>query len=420
MEKVLIISYFFPPSNFVGGRRTEFWAKELHKYNYYPIVLTRLWNENQVNLSDKVHPNKLIIEKNKNFEIHRLPVRKSLRRKLDHARIPSLIKKGITLWDTIISTFIFTQSIHYNFYTYLDELLNKDPKLNLLIISGRPFESFQVGYEIKRKHDRIMWFADYRDEWTTFQNKSSLPLANKLTNIFHRQFEKKWTSNCNSIITVSENWLQSIQKIIDKPGQVVMNGFDNTGKYIESKTNNKLTLSYIGSLYPNQDINVLFNGIRNCLYTDMIKIVFVGVNFIDGQKKRVIEQSKGLNIELIERIPREKLENYIAQTDVFFLTNLTGVKGWFPVKIFDYLKWRRPIVLCPGDSDVLDQIILRTNSGYIINDSFKCASLLESLYLEKQNIPIDFNPNESEVKKYSRQYQTKILARILDSKSQLR
>ncbi len=53
-----------------------------------------------------------------------------------------------------------------------------------------------------KKHDRIMWFADYRDEWTTFQNKSSLPLANKLTNIFHRQFEK----NGHPIVTVSSRF----------------------------------------------------------------------------------------------------------------------------------------------------------------------------------------------------------------------
>ncbi len=79
----------------------------------------------------------------------------------------------------------------------------------------------------------------------------------------------------------------------------------------------------------------------------MIKIVFVGVNFIDGQK-RVIEQSKGLNIELIDRIPRKNSRELHRPNRCVFLTNLTGVKGWFPVKIFDYLKWRRPIVLCPG------------------------------------------------------------------------
>ena len=63
MKKVLIISYFYPPANFVGGQRTAAWAKYLHEYGYYPIIITRHWNEGQTDLVDKVKNNKLEIEK---------------------------------------------------------------------------------------------------------------------------------------------------------------------------------------------------------------------------------------------------------------------------------------------------------------------------------------------------------------------
>ena len=54
MQKVLIISYFFPPCRLVGAERTEYWAQNLYKYGYYPIILTRQWNPNQIELTDKI------------------------------------------------------------------------------------------------------------------------------------------------------------------------------------------------------------------------------------------------------------------------------------------------------------------------------------------------------------------------------
>lgn len=39
MQKVLIISYFFEPCKFVGSERTEYWAKNLYHYGFYPIIL---------------------------------------------------------------------------------------------------------------------------------------------------------------------------------------------------------------------------------------------------------------------------------------------------------------------------------------------------------------------------------------------
>ena len=52
MKKLLIISYFYPPANFVGAQRTAAWAKYLHEYGYYPIIITRQWNEGQTDLVD--------------------------------------------------------------------------------------------------------------------------------------------------------------------------------------------------------------------------------------------------------------------------------------------------------------------------------------------------------------------------------
>ena len=44
LNKVLIISYFFPPCNLTASNRALFWAKYLKDYGYDPIVITRKWD----------------------------------------------------------------------------------------------------------------------------------------------------------------------------------------------------------------------------------------------------------------------------------------------------------------------------------------------------------------------------------------
>ncbi|MGM0477957.1 MAG: hypothetical protein ACQERC_01955 [Bacteroidota bacterium] len=63
MKKVLIISYFYPPANFVGAQRTAAWAKYLHECGYYPIIISRQWNEGQTDLVGQLKNSALKIGK---------------------------------------------------------------------------------------------------------------------------------------------------------------------------------------------------------------------------------------------------------------------------------------------------------------------------------------------------------------------
>jgi hypothetical protein len=57
MIKILIISYFFPPSNFVGVERTHFWCINPYNEGIYPIIITKKWNKNQKDINGKIEDN---------------------------------------------------------------------------------------------------------------------------------------------------------------------------------------------------------------------------------------------------------------------------------------------------------------------------------------------------------------------------
>ena len=167
MKKVLIISYFFPPCNFVGAERTAYWTKNLHKYQIYPVVVTRCWNEGQKDIIGKVDNNESKTIKNDEFEVNYVSYNNQLR---DYFTKTAFVRKFFTLIYKL-SYYIFPKKINYiNILKRSDEILKKNPEIKTLIISGRPFESFFFGYKLKKKYSYIQWIPDYRDQWNTYND----------------------------------------------------------------------------------------------------------------------------------------------------------------------------------------------------------------------------------------------------------
>ena len=79
MKKIIIISYYSKPSNFVGAERIQGWLSHLSKNGVYPVLVTRFWKENQVDNGNINLPKENRIEKNKNYEIHRISLSESFR-----------------------------------------------------------------------------------------------------------------------------------------------------------------------------------------------------------------------------------------------------------------------------------------------------------------------------------------------------
>ena len=192
MQKVLIISYFFPPSNFVGAERTSYWAENLHQKGVFPVIITRNWNDGQKDIIGKVYNNKYRLDLNEKREVHYLKYKHQLR---DFVGSIKYLRKILTLVNQLIF-YVFPFSISYsNIFNKATEILKSDRNIKYVIISGRPFESFFFGYKLKQKFPNISWIPDYRDQWNTYSDTKS---KNKLTRIFS-SLETKLEKNGHQI-----------------------------------------------------------------------------------------------------------------------------------------------------------------------------------------------------------------------------
>lgn len=429
MKKIILFTYFFPPANFVGGDRIAAWAKYLHKFGYYPTIITRNWNNGQKELTDKIKDNSLKHEFFETHEVYRLPYKRTFRDRLNdypNSHILRVLRKALSLFELIANNF-FLRSIPYcNFYDFTVDLINKNPeKYSCLIASGRPFQLFFLADTVHKKTN-IRWFADYRDEWNTFQNTSSKSFITKLVGKLESKSEIRWTRSCESFITVSEYWQKSIASFINKPGFVVMNGFEpDFGAKISNykKQTDKLIVSYIGTLYPMQKIEVFFEAAINFihLYNNQVdvEINFIGIEVVPGQRERV-QQLAGyyLNnkIFVYERMDKARLVEYYQKSDFLLATGFDGIKGWYPVKIFEYGVSGTSILLCPGDKDVMDDFVRKSNCGKIAYNSGQCLDVLIEIAEQKKlgkNICAEIDMDV--MKYFSRENQTSLLAEELNS-----
>ena len=160
---------------------------------------------------------------------------------------------------------------------------------------------------------------------------------NKILNKIHLKCELKWTKNCEFFISVSKTCVYSISKLIDIKGYTILNGFDDKSELIninsKKKTGSEFVITYAGTLYEYQKIEILIKSIRKLHYDfrKKIKIYFIGVNMIPKEYSRIKKLIQGFEDTFIikERIPKKELIKYYAKTDLLFLTGYKKTKAGF-------------------------------------------------------------------------------------------
>ena len=421
MTKVMIIAYYYPPSSFVGGKRIAFWAQNLQKHGIYPIILTRKWNINQKDLFDEIENNAFEINKNSTHEVHFIPVKD--RWKIYFSKKPylNIFRKVLILFELLFGRTHIALSPYKSFFDYADKLLKKDSDIKSVLVSGRPFEMFQVGYALKRKLP-IKWIPDYRDEWNTHQNndRNNHSLIKRLILPLDRRYEVKWTKNADYFISVSDKWVENIQKMINIEGHIVMNGYKKYEPIQDNTIESVFKIIYAGTIYESQPIEIFIEAIQiiisNNKYQNIkIEVLFIGteIEVFGHEKLKKITKNKSI-FKFLPRLDRNQLETEMAKADLLLLTNFYNVRGWYPVKLFDYFATGKPILLVPSDHDVMAEFIRNVNCGYVCEDETSCIHRIEELLMNKtKNFKYESKINEEYSSKFSREFQTKILADLL-------
>lgn len=422
MQKVLVLSYFFKPCNITASNRTTYWAENFYKYNIYPIIVTRKW-EREINfLHDSSYStSKGIHEDTNNIRsIYYLPFKGNIKDRLINKygyHKLTYLRKFFTFIELLLQNYFVGFLPYSNFYYFTRKLLLKNKDIKTIIASGNPFHLFFIAYLLKIEFPYIEWIADYRDEWTT--HPLDYVNYNKLLYNIEKQKEKKWLSNAYCFTFVNDYQLNNIAEYINKTGYTISNGYETDSHMPSTLDANHLVLTYTGTLYPYQDLDPFVHAIRKL--NDQIKDVkliinFIGADFTPGSKNRILQAFNGLEkyVRITKRIPKANVLEEMAIADAFIA--FQGLDNIVDSKIYEYLPFYKPIIVCTTSNQLLISLLTTTGLGKIAIDSNELYDIIFSMYINKQqNIPLHINANTDEIIKYSRVVQTEKLANLINN-----
>jgi glycosyltransferase involved in cell wall biosynthesis len=426
MQKVVIVTYFFPPCNLTASQRSLGWAKYLKQEGFQPIIITRNWEHN-INGPDDMHHDsgkELLHSVNPDYEVYYLPFRGNLRDRL-YAKYGknkyNLFRKVLSFVELIGHSFTNKAIPFSNIHDFTENYIQENKDVKSLIITGNPFEIFRFGYLLNKKFN-IPWIADYRDDWNTSEVNFSRGFLDGFLKKMQENDEKKWVKTASCITSISPYYSQKISKYVHKPGHVLLNGFfeEDVNPFLQETPFEKFTVVYNGMLYPSQEIEVFLNAFKsfvnqNSLYRNRIVLKFPGILFLKDVAARVSHLMQGFEdvVEMTERISRNEVLKIQAKSHLLLMVAHKGAKGIPSSKIYEYLGLQKPVMICPSDNDILEQTFAPYNVGYIARNEVEAESQLKQLFDQYLMNNVQLKADEKYVSTFSRKHQTKVLADIL-------
>jgi len=425
MKKILILSYFFSPCNITASNRVTGFAKNLNLFGIFPIIITRNWDitikipEDVLKSSGK----KIRHEIYETHEVYYLPYKSSLRDRVFLDANNSIFKKYLSKFLTILITLselISNRFIPFaNLYSFSKDFLKKNNDINLILTSGNPFIQFKFCYLLS-KQTGIPWIADYRDAWTTNKMASNINGINKILYFIQRNFERKWCSSALFYISVSDNYVQSINKLLNIKGYTILNGYETKFETNEFSNSDDFNIVYNGTLYYNQPIEDILEIIieyNKIASNNKIHIHFLGLGFDSKQKERVEKKMIGHEkfLHITSWLPKKEIIELQKNADLLLMISYTGFKGIPSSKLYEYVGMQKNILLYPNDQDIIEDILTKTKLGTICDNKNELIESLNSLISRKKLNKINIKNKLGMIDFYSRTKQTEILAQHINN-----
>jgi glycosyltransferase involved in cell wall biosynthesis len=420
--KVLILTYYWPPSGGSGVQRWLKFVKYLQDFGITPVVYTV--DNPDYPIEDKTLENDIP----QGVEVLRQPIWEPYklagffsRSKAKKTSAGFLSQKQSLLGKT--ATYI-----RANYFIpdarmfwikpsvkYLEDYLKKNP-VDIIISSGPPHSLHLIAKELKDKTG-IKWVSDFRDPWTDIDYFHQLPLSEKAKKK-HFRLEKQVLENSDAVLvvgkTMQENYLP-----FNSNTYVISNGFDIEIKEAEKNLDKKFSITHIGMMNEDRNPKTLWKVLAELKseiigFGENLEIQLIGklagVVLVDLESENLSDQ-----INHIDYLPHHEVQDYQRKSQVLLLAvnRVPSAKGIITGKIFEYLVAKRPILaIGPEDGD-LAEIIEKSKAGNIVgfDEHDKLKSVIVKLYTSY--LKNELSISSEGIEQYHRKNITKQLSKLL-------
>jgi len=433
-KKILIVSYYWPPSGGSGVQRWLKFAKYLPDLGYETHVYTP---ENpdfsvvDVNLEKEI-PKEVIVVKRpikEPYVYYRALLGKKNSEGTNFGFTNSNKKSLAQQFAIWVRSNLFIPDARKWWVKPSVKFLKKyiaENNIETIVTTGPPHSMHLIGLGLKKEFgDNLTWIADFRDPWTRIYTNQELKISG-LAQKKLESLERQVLGKCDKLITVSDFLKQEFEQLGAKgKSYAIYNGFDSSD-YLQNepnlpKENKKFVISYIG-LFPGlsnpinlwKNLKQIFDSNKD--FKNVLKIVLVGN--IDNSILQDLEENDLMNfVELKGIVSHNEAVEFQKTSDLLLLCipNVENSKGILTGKLFEYLASEKPIIAFGDVKGDVAQILKETQAGelfsYQENDKIS-EFLLQTFEAFKNDAPTVSN---KKYLKYSRLELTKNLVKVLET-----
>ena len=429
MHKVLLITYYWPPSGGAGVQRWLKFVKYLREFGWEPVIYT------PSNPEFPVIDDTLSKDIPEGIEVIRTPIwepyafyRRITGKKstvkinsgfLNHKRSPGLFEK-LSVW---VRGNLFIPDARKFWIKPSVRFLNKylrEHHIDAIVSTGPPHSMHLIAKALKEQLN-IPWMADFRDPWTDIDYYKDMKIS-AYADKKHKSLELETIKGCNAMVVVSSDMKVNYERMGGNSVNLITNGFDTEDMDLQNVVRDtKFSISHIGTLPPSLNLKGLWQALADLSETlpdfrNNLEIKLIGKvdNSItdDITTFNLANQFTG-----IEYVTHDKAALLMKQSAILLLAinkDSPNAKGILTGKFFEYLASGRPIfAIGPPDGD-LSAILEASEAGYIseYNDLEGIKKTVLMLY--EKYLSNDLNHCPKGIEKYSRRNLTSELAGVLN------
>jgi len=429
LKRVLLVTYYFPPSGGPGVQRALKFARYLPEYGWEPVVLTvRSDRAAYPDVDDSLLreiPETLRVERTGAWDPYGFYARLLGKKKRDTVGV-GFVGEGTTnrrqRFGRWIRANLFLPDARIGWIPYARararKLLSSEP-FDAIITSGPPHSSHFIGRHLSRN---IPWLADFRDPWTNISYYDELPHA-AWARALDARMERCILNDANQIVTVSPALKQLLVERGRAPIEVIPNGFDPSdfqdGPIEESP--DEFVVAHVGNLSASQNPVVLWEVLRALDASRTmpeLRLRFTGN--VDPTVFGSLDEY-GLTdlIETTPYVPHEEAIRRMKSAALLLLciNNVPDADGIVTGKIYEYIAAHRPVLgigpVC-GDAG---RILTEVGGGTMFDhgDVDGVTAAIRQYYVAWRGGLMPRGASYEATAQYDRKKQTGVLAELLDS-----
>ena len=427
MKRVLIISYYWPPSAGSGVQRWLKFSKYLPENGWQPVIYT------PENPSYQVKDDSFLKDIPVEVEIVKTPIWEpyGFYQKLRGGKADKNLNNGILdkkqggLLSKVSSwvrgnVFIPDPKIFWvnKSVSFLSKYLKENP-VDVIISTGPPHSMHLIALGLK-KHINTPWIADFRDPWSKLDLLDDYNIS-KSSRKKYEHLEKQVLTKSDVCLTVSNNWGKMFSELGASRVEVITNGYDTEDVKLENIVGDKFIVSHFGLLNHMRNPKPFWRALNDlCNENEYFRAKFelhLG-GTLDAGVLDELNQLEYLKpcLNVHPYISHEEVLKWYSTSSLLLLLTFESEigKGNIPGKLFEYLAMNKPVIAFGHESGDVAEILSQIEMGWNFEYQTGNVESIKKTILESFNsLP---NPNQNhEFEKFNRESLTKRLVNLLDN-----